>query len=169
MKCSPAICAVYVTAFLLCNLNENKKVAEKVVFSGFLNAYQVKGVLCNATKIQLFKKSFEKTWKNRRFKSHPLRDAFSRVPWQLNDRPKVILRQDLVWASVKTLRWDSGAGTISGKTAKACIKDTTATFINFYVYQEHFQTLDSHLYIEQVCSFSCVHTYTCTHVRREIA
>ena len=23
------------------------------------------------------------------------------------------------------------------------------------------------LYIEQVCSFPCVHTYTCTHVRRE--
>ena len=74
--------------------------------------------LCNATNFQLFEKSLEKTYKNRRFKSHPLRDVFSRAPWQLNDRPKVILRQDLVWASVKTLRWDSGAGTISGETAK---------------------------------------------------
>ena len=34
---------------------------------------------------------------------------------------------------------------------------------------EHFKALNSHLYIEQVCSFPCVHTYTCTHVRREIA
>ena len=59
MKCPPAICAVYVTAFLLCNLNENKKVSEKVVFSGLLNAYQLEGCfLCNDTKFQLFEKSF---------------------------------------------------------------------------------------------------------------
>ena len=75
-------------------------------------------VLCNITNFQFSEKSFEKTYKNRRFKSHPLRDVFSRAPWQLNDRPKVILRQDLERASVKTLRWDSGAGTISGETAK---------------------------------------------------
>ena len=49
---------------------------------------------------------------------YPLRDVFSHVLWQLNDRPKVIPRQDLERASVKTLRWDSGAGTISGETAK---------------------------------------------------
>lgn len=30
MKCPPAICAVYVTVFLLCNLNENKKVFKDV-------------------------------------------------------------------------------------------------------------------------------------------
>ena len=75
-------------------------------------------LLCNFNEN---KKSFEKTYKNRRFKSHPLRDVFSRVPWQPNDRPKVIPRQDLERASVKTLRWDSGAGTISGETAEACI------------------------------------------------
>ena len=43
MKCLPAICAIYVTAFLLCNFNENKKVSEKVVFSALLNAYQLEG------------------------------------------------------------------------------------------------------------------------------
>ena len=72
--------------------------------------------LCNATNFQLFEKSFEKTYKNRRFKSHPLRDIFSRVPWQLNDRPKVIRLCDDM--SEATLRWNSGAGTISGETAK---------------------------------------------------
>ena len=61
MKCPPAICAVYVTAFLLCNLNENKKVSEKVVFSGFLNAYQVKGVFVALYKNSTFWKKF---WKN---------------------------------------------------------------------------------------------------------
>ena len=72
--------------------------------------------LCNDTKFQLFEKSFEKTYKNRRFKSHPLRDVFSRAPWQLNDRPKVIRLCDDM--SKATPRWDSGTGTISGKTAK---------------------------------------------------
>ena len=56
---------------------------------------------------------------------YPLRDVFSRALWQLNDRPKVIWLCDDM--SEATLRWDSGAGTISGETAKACIKDTTAT------------------------------------------
>ena len=88
MKCPPAICAVYVTAFLLCNLDKNKKVSEKVVFSGLLNAYQLEGY-------------------------------FPRAPWQLNDRPKVIWLCDDM--SEATLRWDSGAGTISGETAEACI------------------------------------------------
>ena len=72
--------------------------------------------LCNATNFQLFEKSFEKTYKNRCFKSHPLRDIFSRASWQLNDRPKVIRLCDDM--SEATPRWDSGAGTISGETAK---------------------------------------------------
>ena len=116
MKCPPAICAVYVTAFLLCKFNENKKVSEKVVFSGFQNAYQVKGVFVQRYKLSTFWKKFWKTYKNRCFKSHPLRDIFSRAPWQLNDRPKVIRLCDDM--SKATLRWDSGAGTISGETAK---------------------------------------------------
>ena len=85
MKCPPAICAVYVTAFLLCNFNKNKKVFKFALFFAFLNPY-------------------------------PLRDVFSRAPWQLNDRPKVIRLCDDM--SKATPRWDSGTGTISGKTAK---------------------------------------------------
>ena len=61
MKCPPAICAIYVTAFLLCNLNENKKVSEKIVFLGFQNAYQVKGVFVQRYKLSTFWKKF---WKN---------------------------------------------------------------------------------------------------------
>ena len=89
---------------------------KKSFFQAFKMPTKWKVFLCNDTKFQLFEKSFEKTYKNRRFKSHPLRDIFSRVPWQLNDRPKVIRLCDDM--SEATLRWDSGAGTISGETAK---------------------------------------------------
>ena len=112
------LCCLCDGFFCCAILTKIKKFQKKSFFQALKMPTKWRAFLCNATNFQLFEKSFEKTYKNRRFKSHPLRDIFSRVPWQLNDRPKVILRQDLVWASVKTLRWDSGAGTISGETAK---------------------------------------------------
>ena len=139
MKCPPAICAVYVTAFFLCNFNEKKKFHKKSFFQAFKMPTKWRAFLCNATNFRLFEKSFEKTYKNRRFKSHPLRDVFSRTPWQLNDRPKVIWLCDDM--SEATLRWDSGAGTISSETAKACIKDTTATLKVFWYIRNIFRLL----------------------------
>lgn len=97
-------------------LTKIKKFHKKSFFQAFKMPTKWRAFLCNATNFQLFEKSFEKTYKNRRFKSHPLRDIFSRVPWQLNDRPKVIRLCDDM--SEATLRWNSGAGTISGETAK---------------------------------------------------
>ena len=99
-------------------LTKIKKFQKKSFFQAFKMPTKWRAFLCNATNFQLFEKSFEKTYKNRCFKSHPLRDVFSRAPWQLNDRPKVIWLCDDM--SEATLRWNSGAGTISGKTAKIC-------------------------------------------------
>ena len=49
MKCPPAICAVYVTAFLLCNFNENKKVLKFAFIFAFLNPYPLRNVFLSWT------------------------------------------------------------------------------------------------------------------------
>ena len=147
--------------FLLCNFNENKKVLKFAFVFAVLNPY-------------------------------PLRDVFSRAPWQLNDSPKVIwlckdrgvpekhllfgerrsneVKEVFVFTRKRLIRslWRRERGNAAvrfrgrnyfGWNSRSLYKGYYSHLENFLIYQEHFQTLNSHLYIEQVLSFSCVHTY----------
>ena len=108
---------------VLCNITNfqfSEKSFRKSRFFRLAKCLPIRRVCFCATiqNYKFLKKVLKKRTKIGVLKVTPWGMFFSRAPWQLNDRPKVILRQDLERASVKTLRWDSGAGTISGETAK---------------------------------------------------
>ena len=110
---------------VLCNITNfqfSEKIFRKSRFFRLAKCLPIRRV-CFCATIQSFnflKKVLKKRTKIGVLKVTPWGMFFSRAPWQLNDRPKVIRLCDDM--SEATLRWDSGAGTISGETAKELIR-----------------------------------------------